>query len=629
MYPSGQQNDSLGITPLCQLKIVVEGQSVHHYKSLTLHQTAKGHHSFELTLAHDSLGTPEDHNMQQVQKLLGKRISISFSYRNIPDGPERDFVGVITEIGFCREHRNNGDILLTGYSPTILLDAAPHIQSFGGAKFSQLQHIAESVIKEGLGSGKYNYKVDPQYQGDISYMCQYNETHYNFLQRTAAAYGEQFFYDGNTLLFGKLPASEASVSLVYGRNVHKVQIGMKVQHLNPSYYGYNSSEDNKLVSGKTKINQVATMGKSGYEISEQTFLTPALSVAPIKAHTPLDVSASQAGAIGSKAVEVFTTSGITSVPFLYPGCVVDIEMLQPGGNTTSYFTKLMVTSIQHEVDVLGHYKGSFEAVGADTGFLPKGSFQQPKAEQQFATVISNADPSGQGRVQVRMDWQGEDAGTEWIRVLMPDAGGTDRVSQNRGHVFIPEEGDQVMLGFVHQHPDRPFVMGGLFHGGTGLGGNTDNRVKSIQTRSGHRIVFTEDESIIITDKSGNEIHLDTTGSNINITAPETMTLNCKNMFINVGENMSTNVGMNQTESIGMNAAQSVGMIKTTNVLGDNNLFITGKLLEIIEGDVLSEVKQGKTIVNADQGIETISNASINNHAQNEVQINSGEKSNNY
>ena len=51
------------------------------------------------------------------------------------------------------------------------------------------------------------------------------------------------------------------------------------------------------------------------------------------------------------------------------------------------------------------------------------------------------------------------------------------------------------------------------------GGGADNRVKSIQTRSGHRIVFTEDESIIITDKSGYEIHLDTTGSNINIMAP--------------------------------------------------------------------------------------------------------------
>lgn len=66
-----------------------------------------------------------------------------------------------------------------------------------------------------------------------------------------------------------------------------------------------------------------------------------------------------------------------------------------------------------------------------------------------------------------------------------------------------------MVNFVHNHPDRPFVMGG-----TALGGFADNCVKSIMTRSGHKVVFTEDESIIITDKSGNEIHLDTTGSNI-------------------------------------------------------------------------------------------------------------------
>jgi len=180
-------------------------------------------------------------------------------------------------------------------------------------------------------------------------------------------------------------------------------------------------------------------------------------------------------------------------------------------------------------------------------------------------------------------------------------------------------------------------MGGMFHGQVGLGGGSDNRVKSIQTRSGHRIIFTEDESIVITDKSGNEIHLDTTGSNISITAPETMTLNCKNMNINVGENMTTSVGMNSSEtiglnssqSIGMNATQSIGAMKMTSVLGDASVFITGKLTEMIEGDVHSETAKGKTIVNSDQGIETNSQASINRHAQEEVQNNSGEKSKNY
>ncbi|WP_277111142.1 bacteriophage T4 gp5 trimerisation domain-containing protein [Chryseobacterium taklimakanense] len=170
----------------------------------------------------------------------------------------------------------------------------------------------------------------------------------------------------------------------------------------------------------------------------------------------------------------------------------------------------------------------------------------------------------------------------------------------------------------------------MFHGQVGLGGGSDNRVKSIHTRSGHRIIFTEDESIVITDKSGNEIHLDTTGSNINITAPETMTLNCKNMNINVTENMTTSVGMNQSDTIGMNrsqniglnAIQSVGAMKMTSVVGDASMFITGKLTEMIEGDVHSEtmkerneVSEGKIITQSTGTNEQHSKKIVKNYCK--------------
>ena len=39
--------------------------------------------------------------------------------------------------------------------------------------------------------------------------------------------------------------------------------------------------------------------------------------------------------------------------------------------------------------------------------------------------------------------------------------------------------------------------------------------------SGHKLIFTEDESILLTDKNGNVIKLDTQGKNIEISAPET------------------------------------------------------------------------------------------------------------
>jgi uncharacterized protein involved in type VI secretion and phage assembly len=236
-------------------------------------------------------------------------------------------------------------------------------------------------------------------------------------------------------------------------------------------------------------------------------------------------------------------------------------------------------------------------------------------------VVANADPEGQGRVQVRFDWQTNDM-THYVRVMSPDAGGTDQITQNRGYVAVPEVGDQVMVNFVHSHPDRPFVMGGMFHGGVGLGGGVDNRVKSIQTRSGHRIVFTEDESIIITDKSGNEIHLDTTGSNINITAPETININAKNINITAIENITSNAGMNITEGAGMNHTSVAGGMMTQNAVLDYSL-MAANIMEVAQGERKSRAKEMKE--NA-QTKEVAVQGNNNWHTQGEFNNNSGQNS---
>jgi len=557
-----------GINRLVKLNIVIEGRVISHYKSFHLSQRSDSHHAFELVLAHDTLGNREDHNLSSSQGFLGKRITVVQKYKDIPDSPERTFVGVITTVGFSQEKGGLPNIVLGGFSPTILLDGAPHIQSFGGEAPVSISVIASQIIKEGLGSSKYDVRVDANDFSEIPFSVQYNETHYNYLARMAEAYGEQFYYDGEVLHFGKLPPQNPPLKLIYGSNVSDIRVELKAVHTKPEYYGYNSSQNQKLTSGQTPVKHKSELAKSAYSQNQNDiFQTRSLQVAPIKATTDKDVVNSQESTSGSKAVEVFTVSGNISIPFLYPGCVADLEMRKPDSNQTSYFTRIMVTETTHGVDTLGHYTGTFKAIASDTGYLPKPEFEVPSAQAQIATVVSNSDPQGQGRVSVKFDWQLHDT-TNFIRMMSPDAGGTDQITQNRGYVAIPEVGDQVMVGFVHNHPDRPFVMGGMFHGGVALGGGADNRVKSIMTRSGHKVVFTEDESIIITDKSGNEIHLDTTGSNINITAPETMTLTCKNMNINVAESMTTNVGMNQSDTVGMNKATSV-MMNITETAGMN------------------------------------------------------------
>lgn len=546
------ENHIAGINRVVKLDIVVEGKSISHFKHFRLQQSARTHHYFELTLTHDSLGEVQNHNLEEAQQFLGRRITVTFKYKDTEnESPERTFVGVITKVAFSQEQMNLGNIVLKGYSPTILMDSAPHTQSFGGSQSVNTAIIADRIIKEALGTSKFDFRIETQNKGYINYSAQYCETHYNYLTRLAEAYGEQFYYDGYVLHFGKLPPSDKPIQLIYGSNVIDVQVELKAVHTKPEYFGYNSSNHAKMLGSNNDIKHLGNLSGKAYELNDNIFKTRSLTPTPINANMFLDVDDSQKSARGSKAVEVFTVSGNTTLPFLFVGCVADIDMRNQDSNQTSHFTTLMMTEVNHEVDARGYYTGSFEAIAEGTGFMPKPDFVMPKAEPQVATVISNADPLNQGRIQVKFDWQLNDT-THFIRMMSPDAGGTDAISQNRGFVAVPEIGDQVMVNFEYHNPDFPFAMGGMFHGGVGLGGGMDNRVKSLQTRSGHRLVFTEDESILLTDKSGNELRFDTKGSNINITAPETITIKSKNLKFDIEENIETKAGKNMDTNVGQN-----------------------------------------------------------------------------
>lgn len=547
------ENHISGINRVVKLDIVINRKTVKGFKHFRLWQSARKHHQFELILAHDSLEEIQNYNLEQAKKFLGTRITVTFNYKDPENkSPERNFVGVVTNVGFSQEEMSLGNIVLKGYSPSILMDSAPHTQSFGGNEPVNTAIIANNIIKETLGTSNFDFRVDAKFKGRIHYSSQYCETHYNYLARLAEAYGEQFYYDGEILHFGNLPAHEKRIQLTDKSNVTNVRVDLEAIHTKPEFFGYNSSSHEKMESFNNPIKHLGDLSSQAYELNNNIFKTRSLMPSPLNPNMYLDVNDSQKSAMGSAAVEVMKVSGNTSIPFLYIGCVADIAMRKPDTNKSEHFTTLMITEAYHEVDARGYYTGSFEGIAEGTGFMPKPDFIMPKAEQQVATVISNVDPLNQGRIQVRFDWQGIADSTYFIRMMSPDAGGSGLISQNRGFVAIPEVGDQVMVGFEYHHPDFPFAMGAMFHGKIGLGGGNGNRIRSIQSPDGHRLVLTEGESILLADKKTNEIKLDTEGGNLNITSPGTITIKAKNLKFDIEEDIDTKAGKNMDTNVGQN-----------------------------------------------------------------------------
>ena len=219
--------------------------------------------------------------------------------------------------------------------------------------------------------------------------------------------------------------------------------------------------------------------------------------------------------------------------------------------------------------------------------------RMPLAETQMATVPSNADPHGAGRVQVRMNWQTDNMRTSWVRVMTPDGGGSKDVKSNRGFVFIPEVGDQVLLGFRHGDPARPYVMGSLFNGTTGGGGGSNNSIKSLKTRSGISVILNDDNrSLEIKDAGGSSIHLDGNG-NILLNAPKNIQLHAGNdMSLMVGHDLQVNVGNSQTTNI--------GNMMLTNVM--QKILINTPFMQQLVADFF-HTQAGKALLNSQKQIK--------------------------
>ncbi|WP_306425386.1 phage baseplate assembly protein V [Prevotella intermedia] len=196
----------------------------------------------------------------------------------------------------------------------------------------------------------------------------------------------------------------------------------------------------------------------------------------------------------------------------------------------------------------------------------------------MATVTSNADPKGNGRVQVRMNWQQGGMHTGWVRVMTPDAGKSGDVSSNRGFVFIPEVGDQVLLGFRHGDPARPYVMGSLFNGSTGGGGGQGNKCKSLTTRSGSSLKLDDsDGSVTLHDKGGVSMNFDGSG----------------NQSLNAASKSTTSVGKGGSSVLTMDSSGNIDLSGKTQItlkVGGSTITIKGEEVRISSKDIILEAE---------------------------------------
>lgn len=183
------------------------------------------------------------------------------------------------------------------------------------------------------------------------------------------------------------------------------------------------------------------------------------------------------------------------------------------------------------------------------------------------TVHKNDDPKGLGRVRLKLPWREKDFVTDWVRIVVPMGG------REMGTYFVPEEGDEVLVGFDRDDIRYPYVLGCLWSGTDKppeANSNKKNDIRMIKSRKGHIVRFDDaakkgvitiqlndgkkveidDDGIRITD-SKNHIEIKSAGGKIEIQASQEISMKAPKIAIEATKSLDLKGGSALNASAGM------------------------------------------------------------------------------
>ncbi|MCX8534702.1 type VI secretion system Vgr family protein, partial [Chryseobacterium luquanense] len=503
--------------PLVYCLLTLDGKEFIRKNSYTVELTQKtnDHDSFTIVVPDDALDSFQGYVMENSKNLLGKEIGIT--YWRFGES-KHYFRGIIGKIRNKKDEGGGyGDLHITGFATSILLESGKDCQSFEDKTLEQIvKQVTEEYPQEAkveISSNKLNeYNKKP-----LPYTVQYKESDYEFIRRLAIRHGEYFYYNGEKLIFG----NTVQPILKLGENVDliDVEFEMRMQAQEFTFVSYDTQSGAKIEKNSSSAR--SEFKESPFQVIATNASKNVFKKKPKMHFNPTGIQDSSEGQLEEavrlekeKRENLMQVKGRSKTPELKIGGRAKLSDIN--GKAMETYRIIEIKHVYEPGDYYNEFVGIPDLFNAapyiDTEAVPKG-------EEQPARVVDNNDPMGMGRIRVQFPWQ-EDKGqkTPWIRLIQPHSGA------GKGFHFIPEIGEEVLVSHESQNAEKPFVMGTHYNGGETSSYHTSgNDKKVIHTRSGTKIILNDAEgSVFIEDPSGNTYLMDGNG-NINVNAPKNMT----------------------------------------------------------------------------------------------------------
>lgn len=518
--------------------IEIEGQEIKDFLNFDINQKMHDLQEFTVTCRMDTFELPDDSVLNTSKKFIGSTIIIkieTFTLGMQSSKPGFVFKGIIHAVKAVKSETDKEDlVILQGYSPEFLLNNHRGCRSFEN---KSLKQIVEDILKP-YPKNILATNIKPEYTEQIPYCVKYNENNLDFIKRLAARYGEWMYYNGKEFIFGS--ATGNSEDMMLSQDLKNLDFSINLQAPGFKYisYDYLKAESIETESGKNmgkaQLNEVGkiahdTSWKQIGQIDSQYF--PHLNVQP-GSETKAQNKSVETKASGA-AMDMCGIKGESENMNLVPGTKIKIKEPKLEGGGEIDYGEYVITTIKHKCDYLLNYKNTFTAIPAEAK-IPAYTNPEavPESPTQSAVVMDNKDPEKLGRVKVHFFWQEATQTTGWIRVVSAYSGG------DRGFFFVPEIGDEVLVGFDAGNAERPYVTGSLYNGsnkpntawpdnnnsfkglvtksGLRLEFDEGKKITSIDTPAGNKVVISDDEkSVTLCDQNGNSVELSPDGIKLN------------------------------------------------------------------------------------------------------------------
>ncbi len=431
----------------------------------------------------------------------GKKIEIRAGYHQIQD---KIFEGIIIK------HQLE---ISKGSSKLTLEINDPVVQLTKGKKSRYFFDSSDSDIFENLISS-YSNLTFSMGQSTVIYpeMVQYSCTDWDFIITRTKAIGKLVsVQNGNLEIFKPKTDAIPVEELILGTNVITFEAELDAQNQYHGSKGVSWNQEFQNVTEKAAqepnldfqgnirgIDLAEVMGLEGNQLKDGGSRTDE----ELQSWADSDLYLRRLSKIRGRL-------SITGNPNIRPGDMVSLQ-----GFGDRFSGKAFVAAVFHEISTSNNWVTLLE-LGLDPSLLPQtkeesnnltgsGIIPGIKGLQYGKVAALEQDPKGGYRVKVLLPLINFNEQGVWSRLANMDAG------NNRGVVFFPEIGDEVVVGFINEDPRDAVVLGKLFSKAnpSPISPSNDNQEKGIFTRSGMKLAF-DDENIAlkIETPKGNSIYL--------------------------------------------------------------------------------------------------------------------------